>query len=33
MEATGRRQQPFAYSSISGREDFYFLAGGGGDLR
>jgi uncharacterized caspase-like protein len=27
MEATGRRQQPFAYSSVSGREEFYFLAG------
>jgi tetratricopeptide (TPR) repeat protein len=27
MEATGRRQQPFAYTSVSGREDFYFLAG------
>ena len=27
MEATGRLQQPFAYSSVSGREEFYFLAG------
>jgi uncharacterized caspase-like protein len=27
MEATGQRQQPFAYSSVSGREEFYFLAG------
>jgi len=25
MEMTGRRQQPFAYSSVSGREEFYFL--------
>jgi hypothetical protein len=25
METTGRRQQPFAYSSVSGREEFYFL--------
>src|SRR5215831_3968692 len=24
METTGRRQQPFAYSSVSGREEFYF---------
>jgi invasion protein IalB len=27
MEATGQHQQPFAYSSVSGREEFYFLAG------
>src|SRR5262249_19510589 len=25
MEMTSRRQQPFAYSSVSGREEFYFL--------
>jgi hypothetical protein len=25
METTDRRQQPFAYSSVSGREEFYFL--------
>ncbi|MHB0772227.1 caspase family protein [Bradyrhizobium sp. 5.13L] len=27
MEATGRRQKPFSYGSISGRRDFYFVAG------
>jgi hypothetical protein len=27
MDATGRRQQPFSYGSISGRQDFYFVAG------
>ena len=26
MEITDRRQQPFAYSSVSGREEFYFFA-------
>ncbi|WP_271586606.1 tetratricopeptide repeat protein [Bradyrhizobium sp. CCBAU 53415] len=26
MEATGRRQKPFSYGSISGRQDFYFVA-------
>jgi len=26
MDATGRRQQPFSYGSVSGREDFYFVA-------
>jgi hypothetical protein len=26
MEMTGRRQQPFTYHSVSGREEFYFLA-------
>lgn len=26
MAATGRRQQPFSYGSVSGSEDFYFLA-------
>lgn len=26
MEATDRRQQPFSYGSVSGREDFYFVA-------
>jgi uncharacterized caspase-like protein len=26
MEMTGRRQQPFAYQSVSGREEFYFVA-------
>jgi hypothetical protein len=25
-EATDRRQQPFSYGSVSGREDFYFVA-------
>jgi len=27
LEATGRRQKPFSYGSISGRQDFYFVAG------
>ncbi|MCP3389688.1 tetratricopeptide repeat protein [Bradyrhizobium sp. CCGB12] len=27
MDATGRQQQPFSYGSISGRQDFYFVAG------
>jgi uncharacterized caspase-like protein len=27
MEATQRRQKPFSYGSISGRQDFYFVAG------
>jgi tetratricopeptide (TPR) repeat protein len=27
MDATGRKQQPFSYGSISGRQDFYFVAG------
>lgn len=27
MDATGRRQKPFSYGSISGRQDFYFVAG------
>ncbi|RTM10829.1 MAG: tetratricopeptide repeat protein [Bradyrhizobiaceae bacterium] len=27
MEATGRRQKPFSYGSVSGRQDFYFVAG------
>ena len=26
MEATRRRQQPFSYGSVPGREDFYFVA-------
>jgi tetratricopeptide (TPR) repeat protein len=26
MEATGRKQKPFSYGSISGRQDFYFVA-------
>jgi len=26
MEITNRRQQPFSYGSISGRQDFYFVA-------
>jgi hypothetical protein len=26
MDATGRRQQPFSYGSISGQQDFYFVA-------
>jgi hypothetical protein len=26
LDATGRRQQPFSYGSISGRQDFYFVA-------
>ncbi len=26
MEATGNRQQPFVYGSVSGRQDFYFVA-------
>jgi uncharacterized caspase-like protein len=26
MEATGRRQQPFAYGSLPGRDDFYFVS-------
>jgi hypothetical protein len=26
MELTGDRQQPFQYGSVTGREDFYFLA-------
>ena len=25
MEATGRKQKPFSYGSISGRQDFYFV--------
>ena len=25
--ATNRRQQPFSYGSLPGREDFYFVAG------
>ena len=29
MEATGRKQKPFSYGSISGRQDFYFVAGDG----
>jgi tetratricopeptide (TPR) repeat protein len=27
MEVTGRRQKPFSYGSISGRQDFYFVSG------
>jgi tetratricopeptide (TPR) repeat protein len=27
MEATSRKQKPFSYGSISGRQDFYFVAG------
>ena len=27
MEATSRRQQPFSYGSVPGREDFFFVAG------
>src|SRR4029077_15651660 len=27
MEATGHKQKPFSYGSISGRQDFYFVAG------
>ena len=27
MDATGRKQKPFSYGSISGRQDFYFVAG------
>ena len=27
MEATGRKQKPFSYGSISGRQDFYSVAG------
>jgi len=27
MEATNRAQKPFSYGSISGRQDFYFVAG------
>jgi Flp pilus assembly protein TadD len=27
MELTGRKQKPFSYGSISGRQDFYFVAG------
>lgn len=27
MEATGRKQKPFSYGSISGRQDFYFVPG------
>ena len=27
MEATNRMQKPFSYGSISGRQDFYFVAG------
>ena len=26
MEATGRKQKPFSYGSISGRQDFYFVS-------
>jgi hypothetical protein len=26
LEATRHEQQPFSYGSISGRQDFYFLA-------
>jgi hypothetical protein len=26
MEATNRVQKPFSYGSISGRQDFYFVA-------
>jgi hypothetical protein len=26
MEATQRKQKPFSYGSISGRQDFYFVA-------
>jgi hypothetical protein len=25
LEATSNRQQPFAYGSVSGRQDFYFV--------
>ena len=27
MEATGRKQKPFSYGSISGRQDFFFVVG------
>jgi hypothetical protein len=26
LEMTGRQQQPFSYGSISGKQDFYFVA-------
>jgi hypothetical protein len=26
MELTDRRQKPFSYGSISGRQDFYFVS-------
>jgi hypothetical protein len=26
LEATNRRQQPYSYGSLPGREDFYFTA-------
>ena len=26
MDATGKKQQPFSYGSLSGRDDFYFVA-------
>jgi hypothetical protein len=25
MDATNRRQQPFSYGSVSGRQDYYFV--------
>jgi hypothetical protein len=27
LEATGQRQQPFIYSSVPGKRDFFFVAG------
>jgi len=27
MDATGRRQQPYTYQSLSGRQEFFFVAG------
>jgi uncharacterized caspase-like protein len=27
MDVTNRKQKPFSYGSISGRQDFYFVAG------
>ncbi len=26
MDATGRQQQPFSYGSLSGRQEYYFVA-------
>ncbi|MDP4360427.1 hypothetical protein QR510_27740 [Escherichia coli] len=26
MDATAQKQQPFSYGSLSGRQDFYFVA-------
>ena len=27
LDMTGRRQQPFSYGSVSGRQEFFFVAG------